>query len=151
MFSSNEICGVTPDTVCHLDTGNSQPIKGSNYRIPWGQRDELKKIIDKLVKDSHIRPSKSPWSSPMFFVSKKDGGFRPVQDYRAVNKVTKANVYPIPLIDDCFATLDKSQYFSTLDCRSGFNQIALDDESKEKTAFSTPFGQYEWMVMPFEI
>jgi hypothetical protein len=82
-------------------------------------------------------------------VKKKDGKLRFCIDYRGLNKLTKKDVYPLPRIDDSLAILQKGQYFSTLDLYAGYWQIPLDENSKEKTAFSTDSGLYEFNVMPF--
>jgi hypothetical protein len=82
-------------------------------------------------------------------VKKKDGKLRFCIDYRGLNKLTKKDVYPLPRIDDSLATLQEGKFFSTLDLYAGYRQIPLDASSKEKTAFSTDNGLYEFNVMPF--
>ena len=88
-----------------------------------------------MLKAGIIEPSQSPWASPIVVVDKKDGSKRFCVDLRALNRVVKKNNYPLPRIDDILASLDGSQSFSSLDLRSGYWQIPLDEESKEKTAF----------------
>jgi len=82
-------------------------------------------------------------------VQKKDGSFQFCVDYRSLNKVTKADNFPLPHIDDLLDELGKARFFSTLDLASGFWQIHVHANSQEKTAFSTPFGFFEFRVMPF--
>jgi len=96
-----------------------------------------------------IKPSNSPWSSPVVVVEKKNGKLRLCVDYRKLNNVTKKDSYPLPRIDDMLETLSGSQWFSSLDLASGFWQVELDQTTKEKTAFVTKFGIYEFEVMPF--
>ena len=93
-----------------------------------------------------VRPSTSPWSSPIVMVQKKDGSWRFCVDYRKVNAVTRQDAYPLPRID---ASWTGSAYFTTLDLASGYWQVELDNEAKEKSAFSTPSGHFEFNVMPF--
>jgi hypothetical protein len=82
-------------------------------------------------------------------VDKKDGSKRFCVDFRQLNKITKVNSYPLPLIDDILATLGKSKYFSSLDLKSGYWQVAMDESDKEKTAFTCHRGLFEFNVMPF--
>ena len=87
----------------------------------------------------------------MVIVDKKDGSKRFCIDFRKLNKITKSNSYPLPVIDDILAMLGKSKFFSKLDLRSGYWQIAMDDKSKEKTAFTCHLGLYDFNRLPFGI
>jgi hypothetical protein len=100
-----------------------------------------------------IRPSNSPWAAPAFLVPKKspDGKpkFRFCVDFRALNLVTKFDPYPLPVFEETMAPLFGSKYFSVLDCYSGFWQVSIKEEHRERTGFSVPFGHYEFNRLPF--
>ena len=102
-----------------------------------------------MLNDKIIEPSRSPWASPILLVKKKDGTMRFCVDYRKLNLVTVKDVYPLPRIDDSLAALSTGRYFSTLDLTTGYHQIPMAENSKEKTAFITADGLYQWLVMPF--
>ena len=133
----------------HIDTGDAVPRKQSPQRMPFSVRQEVAKQLKSMQKNNVIQPSCSPWSSPVVMVWKKDGTHRFCVDYRSLNSLTKPDTFPLPRIDDLLDVLGKARYFSTLDLASGFWQIRLDEDSKEKTAFVTPQGLYEFRVMPF--
>ena len=93
-----------------------------------------------------IRPSTSPWASPIVLVEKKDGTVRFCVDYRKLNQLAKFDAYPMPRIEEVLDSIGSAMYITTLDLAKGYWQIPL---SKEKSAFTTPFGLYEFEVMPF--
>ena len=88
-------------------------------------------------------------AAPVVIVDKKDGSKRFCVDYRRLNSVTIPSTYPLPLIDDILPKLGGSRYFSTLDLRSGYFQVSMDPDSREKTTFVVESGTYEFLVMPF--
>ena len=96
-----------------------------------------------------ISPSKSPWASPIVLVNKKDGTTRFCIDYRKVNSVTHKDAYPLPRVDDTLDTLSVSNWFSTIDLKSGYWKVEMAPEDREKTAFCTQEGLFEFNVMPF--
>ncbi|UYV60444.1 hypothetical protein LAZ67_1001171, partial [Cordylochernes scorpioides] len=132
-----------------IDTEDAKPIKHKPYRVSPKERDIIKDQIDEMLKEGIIRPSSSPWSFPVILVKKRDGKFRFCVDYRKLNGVTVKDVYPIPRIDDVMDTLQGSKYFSAIDLRSGYWQVEIEEKDKEKTAFTTTHGLYEFNVMPF--
>lgn len=115
---------------------------------------EIQKQINKLLNDNIIRPSISPYSSPVWVVPKKldasgETKWRMVIDFRKLNEKTVKDKYPLHRIDEILENLGKCQYFSTLDLAQGFHQIPLDEKSIEKTAFTVENGHYEYIRMPF--
>jgi transposase InsO family protein len=101
------------------------------------------------LETNKIRPSKSPYGAPVLFVKKKNGDLRLCVDYRALNKLTIKNNYPLPRIDDCFDRLAGMKYFSKIDFTSGYHQCRIAENDIHKTAFRTRYGHYEFMVLPF--
>ena len=96
-----------------------------------------------------VEPSCSPFASPTILVKKKDGSWRLCIDYRKLNSVTKNDAHPLPRVEDIFDTLAGSKFFTTLDLAMGYHQVELHPDDREKTAFSTPFGLFQYTVMPF--
>lgn len=132
-----------------IDTGDSAPIKQQPYRTPIVQRDRIARLIKEMQQQGIVKPSSSPWASPVVLVPKKDGSTRFCVDYRQLNRVTKKDVYPLPRIDDILDTLAQAKYFITLDLSTGYWQVGLDPTSQSKTAFTTHCGLYEFTCMPF--
>ena len=145
----NDPLGRTSKAEHYIDTGDNRPSKQRPYRIPV----HLSSVVDEQVKDmlarGLIRPSNSPWSSPIVLAPKKDGTFRCCVDFRRVNSVTKKDAHPMPRVDDILDQLGGSRYFSTVDLASGYWQVLLKEEDMEKTAFSVGLDHYEFKVMPF--
>jgi len=128
--------------------GSSPPAKPP-YRLSPGETEELRKQLEDLLDKGFIRPSSSPFSAPVIFVKKKDGTLRACQDYRQLNAITVKDRYPLPLIDDLLNDLRGSKFFSKLDLRSGYHQVRIKETDVPKTAFSTKFGHFEFLVLPF--
>ncbi|WVZ90444.1 hypothetical protein U9M48_036746 [Paspalum notatum var. saurae] len=126
------------------------PVSKRPYRMAPEELKELKIQLQEQLDKGFIRPSSSPWACPALFVEKKDqGGKRLCVDYRPLNAVTIKNKYPIPHIDILFDQLAGAKVFSKIDLRSGYYQIKIREEDIPKTAFSTRYGLYEYLVMSF--
>ena len=106
-------------------------------------------MISEMEKKSVVKPSSSPWASPVVLVPKKDGTTCFCVDFRCLNAITKKDVYPLPRIEDILDIIGQAKYFSTLDLSAGYLQIKLDPGTSEKTAFTTHCGLFEFTRIPF--
>ena len=125
------------------------PISKRPYRMLAKDLEEIKKQIKELLDKGYIRPSSSPWGSPVLLVEKKDGSLRMVVDYRALNEVTIKNKYPLSMINVLFDQFHGAKVFSKIDLRSGYHQLKIREKDIPKTAFTTRYGLYEYTVMSF--
>ena len=119
------------------------------YRRSVLENDEIKRQIQELIKKGHIRPSASPCGSPIVLARKKDGTWRLCIDYRALNKITVKNRYPIPRIDDLLDQLRGAKFFTKIDLKFGYHQVPIDPTDVWKTAFKSKEGLFKWLVMLF--
>ncbi|MCO5561695.1 hypothetical protein L7F22_015318 [Adiantum nelumboides] len=136
------------DHTIELIPGSLLPNKPP-YRVSQAQQEEIMRQVNELVEKGMVRPSSSPFCSPVLLVHKKDDTYRMCVDYRALNKITIKNRFPVPRIEDLFDKLQGSTYFSRIDLKSGYHQIRIVNEDILKTTFCTTFGLYEYLVMPF--
>ncbi len=141
--------GCTDRATHSIDTGTHPPVHQHARRTPFALRHRIDEMVQQMIEQGVIQPSQSPWASPVVLVEKKDGSLRFCIDYRRLNAITKMDVFPLPRIDDTLDLLAHSRYFTTLDLASGYWQVPMDPESREKTAFTTHSGLYEFTVMPF--
>ncbi|WVZ63513.1 hypothetical protein U9M48_013138 [Paspalum notatum var. saurae] len=126
------------------------PVSWRPYRMAPDKLKELKVQLQEQLDKGFIRPSSAPWGCPALFVGKKDqGGKRLCVDYQPLNAVTIKNKYPLPHIDILFDQLAGAKVFSKINLRSGYYQIKIREEDIPKTAFSTRYGLYEYLVMSF--
>ncbi len=119
------------------------------YPLNPDEQKQLDEFLQEQLETGRIKPSKSPMASPFFFVKKKDGKLRPVQDYQKLNKMTIKNRYPLPLISELVDTLSEAKYFSKMDVRWGYNNIRIKEGDEWKAAFRTNRGLFEPLVMFF--
>jgi hypothetical protein len=125
------------------------PIQSYPYRKSAKETQVINEQVQEMLENHIVRPSSSSWSSPVVIIKKKDGSPRFCVDYRRLNLITERDVYPLPRIDDIIDKLAGSKYFTTLDLKSGYWQIPIDEQDKKKTAFVTTDGLYEFNVLPF--
>src|SRR5205814_6146636 len=128
---------------------DSKPVFGPIYNLSETELQVLREYIEEKLRKGFIRPSTSPFGSPVLFVKKPDGSLQLCVDYRALNRITIKNRYPLPLISELLDRFKGVKYFTKLDIREAFNclRIVLGDEYK--TSFRTRYGHFEYLVMPF--
>ena len=132
-----------------IDTGDCRPIKQSPRRPPLSAGDAETELIDEMLTAGVIEPSTSEWASPVCLVRKPDGSYRFCIDYRRVNSVSKKDAFPVPEIQDALDNLRGAKWFATLDLLSGYWQLGMTDRAKERSAFCTRRGLFQFKRMPF--
>lgn len=137
-----------------IPTTDEQPIFTRQYRFPPVHKEELLEQTDELLKNKIIKPSQSPYNTPVWIVPKKDDSqenkkWRMVLDFRKLNEKTVTDFFPLTNIQETLETLGNAEYFSVFYLASGFHQIKMSPEDSLKTAFSAPYGHYEFDRMPF--
>ena len=121
----------------------------STFPLSPTEQKELDDFLRENLTNGRIHPSKSPMGAPVFFVKKKDGSLRLVQDYRRLNKIMIKNSYPLPLVSDVLTHLHGAEFFTILDLRWGFNNVRIKEGDEWKAAFQTNQGLFEPTVMFF--
>ena len=132
-----------------IDTGDALPVKCGLRRTPIHFVQEEDKLLTEMLEAGVIRPSHSSWSAAPVLVKKRDGKTRWCLDYRKLNACTKKDVYPVPMMSECLDALDGNVWFTKLDANSAYWQIPVEEASKEKTAFRTRQGLFEFNKLPF--
>ncbi|GBM64254.1 Retrovirus-related Pol polyprotein from transposon 297 [Araneus ventricosus] len=132
-----------------INTCDHPPIKQYPRRLHLSRKEEADNLVKEMVDNGIIEESSGPWASPIVLVKKKDRSTRFCLDYRKLNEITKKDSYPLPRIDDTLYALNGSQWFMTLDLKSGYWQVEIQPEDREKTAFTTGQGLWQFKVMPF--
>ncbi|RWS00391.1 hypothetical protein B4U79_07363 [Dinothrombium tinctorium] len=133
----------------HIDVKDAKPVKQNPYRCSLREDDLIGQFIEELLQNDIIEPSNSPWASPIVIVKKKDGTSRMCIDYRKVNSFTVKDSYPLPRIDDIFDSLADAKIFSKFDLTSGYYQIDVSKDSRDKTAFTCKKGLFQFKRLPF--
>ncbi|TPX30033.1 hypothetical protein SmJEL517_g06288, partial [Synchytrium microbalum] len=148
VFAANPDSPLQSQAVHEIDTGDAQPVRSRPYRAPFNRQQYIDNRVQELLKNKIAQESRSPWASPIVLANKKDGSLRFCVDYRKLNSLTKRDSYPLPYQQDL---LDKvnTAWYSSLDLAAGYWQIPLHPRDREKTAFVTPSGLYEFLRMPF--
>jgi hypothetical protein len=150
VFSRSEYDLGCADLVEHpIFTGDSRPIKQMLRRHPIPHVEAIRKQTEEMIKQDVVEPACGEWRSNVVLVKKKDGSLRFCIDYRQLNDITRKDVYPLPRIDVCLDSLSGAQYFSTFDLRSGYHQVPMREEDRDKTAYVTREGTFRFKKMPF--
>lgn len=152
VFSKSRAASLPPhrpyDCAINLVPGMSPP-KGRLYSLSVPEREAMEKYISDSLAAGIIRLSSSPAGAGFFFVAKKDGSLRPCIDYRGLNNITVKNTYPLPLMSSAFERLQGASIFTKLDLRNAYHLVRITEGDEWKTAFNTPRGHFEYLVMPF--
>jgi hypothetical protein len=135
------------DHAIHLTT--DKPVNVKQYPLPFGTQDVMAQEVKKMLEMDIIEPSTSPYASPVVLVKKKDGSVRFCIDFRQLNVVTRFDAEPIPDVEDMLSSLSDKQWFTKVDLTKGYWQIKMAEADKEKTAFRTPQGLFQFKRMPF--
>jgi len=150
VFSSHdEDFGCTGVVKHQIPTGTAPPSRERYRPVPPSLYTELRILLQNMLDSGVVKESASPWAAPIVLVKKKDGSWRFCVDYRRLNAVTHKDAYPLPRIEESLTGLKSARWYSTLDLASGYWQVEMDPADREKTAFTTPFGLYEFERMPF--
>nr|XP_054604616.1 uncharacterized protein LOC129165457 [Nothobranchius furzeri] len=145
----DEDFGRTEAVKHQIHTGGAAPIRERYRPLPPLMYREVKSLLSDMLERGVIRESCSPWAAPIVPVKKKDNSWRFCVDYRKLNAVTHKDAFPLPRIEETLTSLNRAEWFSTLDLASGYWQVEMDPQDREKTAFTTPLGLFEFERMPF--
>lgn len=152
VFSKQQANSLPPhrqfDLQIVLEEGTSPPL-GPIYSLSPRELEALREFLDENLASGFIRPSTSPHGAPVLFVKKKDGSLRLCVDFRGLNKITKKDRYPLPLISDLLDSPRKARIYSKIDLQHAFHLVRVAEGDEWKTAFRTRYGSFEWLVMPF--
>ena len=147
LFGSSEM--PTPYAVHKINTGDHEPIFSPPYRISFAKAEILKHEIESMLEHDVIEECESAWASPVVMVPKTDGTVRVCVDYRKLNSVTIPDRYPLPRMDDLLHAAKSTKFMSTLDLQSGYYQVEVALEDRDKTCLISPFGTFRFKRMPF--
>ncbi|MCG7879153.1 MAG: RNase H-like domain-containing protein [Candidatus Thiodiazotropha endolucinida] len=138
-------CGIIPH---RINTGTAPPVRLPPRRIPMTMKQAVEDEVQRLIDNNLVEKSKSPWAFPLVPIRKKDSSIRICIDYRQLNLRTLPDSYPLPRVQECLDALDGATLFSTLDCTSGFFQLQMHPDDKDKTAFVCSKGLFNFKVLP---
>ena len=130
-------------------TDQTLPVRRPPYRLPHAYKELVKKELEDMLENDIIETTSSEWASPIVMVKKKDGSLRMCVDYRRLNAVSHIDAYPMPRIDDLIDGLGNARFISTLDLTRGYWQLPVAEKDRHKTAFTTPYGQFQFKMLPF--
>ncbi|XP_046141954.1 uncharacterized protein LOC123987841 [Osmia bicornis bicornis] len=153
-YLNEDELGATNKIFHRIITTDEAPVNIKQYRYPQALKEEVNKQVNELLEKDIIEHSSSPYNSPIWIVPKKEDtqgnkSWRLVIDFRKLNEKTISDAYPLPNIVDILDQLGSAKYFSIFDLKSSFHQIPMHPDDKHKTAFSTPFGHFQFKRMPF--
>ena len=143
--------GLTDEVQFGIDTGQAEPIFQWAYNTPASLRSSIDTEIDWLLSQEYIRPSTSPWSSPMVTVRKPDGSARLCVDFKRISEVTRQMPFYMPWVEEVLERVGRSKYISKLDLSKGYYQIRMVASDIPKTAFICHRGKFEFLRMPFGV
>lgn len=141
--------GYTSVNEMKIELDNQDPVFYRPYRMSHAERTMVRGMVQEILDSNIVRESSSSYVSPIVLVKKKTSDKRLCVDYRALNRKTKKHHYPLPRVEDQLDLFAGNTLFTSLDLASGYYQIPVAEESRPKTAFVTPDGQYEFNRMPF--
>ena len=152
IFSKKEATNLPRHRACDhkidLEPGTTPPL-GPIYSLSIYEQEALKDYVDKNLAKGYICPSKAPCRAPILFIWKKSGRLRLCIDYRGLNKITKKDRYPLPLISDLLDRASKARIYTALDLQDAYNLIQIHPGDEWKTTFWTRYGSYESLVMEY--
>ena len=145
----SDVPGLTQLEEHFITLNTTTTIRRKSYPVPFAKVTEIETEVKKMTTMGIIEPSKSPFCSPLLLIKKSDGSLRPVVDFRLLNRATVFDAEPMPNPEEIYAKLNKGKYFSTFDFCKGYWQIPMNIDDKEKTAFSSTLGLFQFVRMPF--
>lgn len=156
LFETNYVNAPRPskpavENTMSLTLTSNEPFHFKPRKLSYYEKCKLREILDELIAKDIIRESSSEYASPIVLAKKRNGELRMCVDFRKLNKVTTRDHFPLPLIEDQLDLLEGKKYFTTLDLKDGFFHVKMHEDSIKYTSFVTPFGQCEYVRMPFAL